>query len=438
MKTTLRVRLPRLLELQPSTEIEFALVDAARVLRQGRLPLQAVAAAVPSTEVVALLHPADVVLAEVAVPPLPSHQQRAAVLGAIEPMLLGDPDALAIAHGPRGATGRVDVAWTDRASLARAWNLLVEHGLPARHWVPAALALPRPEQGYVLASLDHHLLARHAQGQGHVLALDPLLDEREIDPVAAIWLEQLLHGVAEICWIQPTPPWLVHWQPPAGDPLAGQPECRRRDDLPAEMAWTGPLPAWSLALPELRPRQLQGSPWRKPLAWVGAAAAVWLLGLNLYAWQLAQEARDIEARMVAQVRATLPTVPVVLDPLRQATQQRDLLRQATGSSSPNDFLPLALVAAQLVPANARAIRAVTYQDGTLTLSFAEAASADRAALSAEVLARAQQLGLQVDDVDGRWEVRLRDAAMPIGGPGVAITPSAQTTRALNRPTGAPR
>lgn len=444
MKTTLRLMLPRLAELQPETEADFALLEGQRVVRQGRLALAAIAAAVPASDIMAILHPADAVLAEVALPPLPSHQLDAAVANAIEPLVLGDVDTLAVACGPRAADGRAVVAWADRAWLSRGWNLLAEVGLPARHLVPAALSLPRPERGIVLAWRDHYLLARDAMGRGAVLALDPLADDTVADPAAAIWLESLTATTDGYALLPPVPTWLARWRPTTPDHASSASAPERTPDLDPSSRWLGQLPAWSLAVPALRPRRLQASPWRRPLAWLGGAAAIWLLGLNVYAWQLQDEAQAIERRMAAQVRDVFPQLPVILDPLRQAIQQRDTLRAAGGQTDPQDFLPLALATAQLLPPGAQAIQAIEYQDGALQLRFAATAdSVNRNALSPDVMSRAQQLGLQVDEVDGAWEIRPRDptGALTAGGRdggGLSITPGAQTTRDLNRISGASR
>lgn len=434
MKNTLRLILPRLAELHAGSELDFVLVDQARVLRQGRLPLAQIASATAAADYAAVLHPSDVVLADLPIPPVAGHHMRAAVLGAVEPLLLGESEELAIAHSARSAQGRVQLAWTERTLLARAWQLLAEHGLLVRQLVPAPLALPIPEQGILLACRDHTLMARHANGLAWTLALDPEADDNETDPVALVWLESLLDADSSPSLLEPTPPWLRLWRRQL---LANDPSLPSPKDLPPEAGLSAPLPAWSLALTELRPRQLQKSPWRKPLLWVGAAAAVWLLGLNLYAWQLEREAEQLKARMISQVRTTFPQLPVVLDPLRQATQQRDSLQLASGNTANEDFLPLALSTTQLFEGPGTGIADIAYADGILTLSFTESGGAQRAALSADVLAKAQQLGLQVDEEAGRWQVQLRDSSQPRED-GVAISPSARTTQQFERTLGAPR
>ncbi|MBO1113436.1 GspL/Epsl periplasmic domain-containing protein [Bordetella petrii] len=189
--------------------------------------------------------------------------------------------------------------------------------------------------------------------------------------------------------------------------------------------WQAPGPGWSLALPQLAPRQ--PSRWRGAWAWLAAAAAVWILGLNLYAVQLGDEAGRLRQRMEQDVRDAFPDIPVVLDPLRQAQQARDALRAGQGKAAGNDFLSLARVAAQVLPFAADAVDRLAYRDEVLTLrlhdghadaapgsapaagaatpSAAAGAAADRLADTAAILQRAAALGARVErDDSGAWRI----------------------------------
>src|SRR5690606_17310206 len=66
--------------------------------------------------------------------------------------------------------------------------------------------------------------------------------------------------------------------------------------LPAGPRWFAPLPAWSLALDDLRPTKGLGR-WRRPLAWAAGAALIWILGLNGYAAQLDGRVQALQASM---------------------------------------------------------------------------------------------------------------------------------------------
>jgi len=420
--------------LHASSRVAFALLDRQHaVQRTGELPLAELAAAVPPSRVEAILHPADSVLTTVTVPPLPTHRLQAAVAGAVEPMLLGDIESLAVAHGARTGDGAVAVAWTARDPLARALRLLADNGLPADVLMPAPLALPLTETGWTVLVRDDHVVVRTGLQTGQAWAIDPFATTDADPAVAALLpaLEQDTPGV--VGWIDP---------PPAGWPELSDTE---RRPLPATARWQGATPGWSLALADLQPHRTGRSPWRQPALWAAAAAAVWLLGLNVHAWQLGREEAGLRQRMTAQVKAAFPDIPVVLDPLRQAEQRRDSLRAAGGEFGSSDFLPLALATTQLLPAATNNVVALRYTQGELKLELvddgigmvakagaaptpapqqqathglrrfvprreqaatpAPAPAASRMEIDPAILQRAESLGLQVAHDDGVWTIR---------------------------------
>ncbi|VCU68675.1 GspL periplasmic domain protein [Pigmentiphaga humi] len=360
MKTTLRLELPALPTLHAGSRVAFAVLDRQQaVQRAGELPLSELASAVPAGRIEAILHPADSVVAAVTLPPLPGHRLAAAVEGAVEPLLLGEIDALAVAHGARAADGSVPVAWAAREALARALRLLAECGLPADAVLPAPLALPVASDGWTVLVRADHVVVRTGPQSGEVWAIDPLATTGD-DPALAALQPALEQGSpARLDWIDP---------PPAGRPELAGTALRA---LPAEARWQGPAPGWSLALPALQPHRRGRSPWRGPIAWAAGAAAVWLLGLNVHAWQLGREETALRQRMTAQVKAAFPDLPVVLDPVRQAEQRRDALRAAGGEFGTTDFLPLALAAAQLLPEASNNLKELRYATGELRLRLAD-------------------------------------------------------------------
>ena len=85
--------------------------------------------------------------------------QAAARLMALE-NALGDPDALHVATGRRDDDGALDVAVVANADMV-AWLTWAEaHGLDAGPVVPAALLLPRPEEGFVRGRIGTEAIAR--------------------------------------------------------------------------------------------------------------------------------------------------------------------------------------------------------------------------------------------------------------------------------------
>lgn len=427
MKSVLRLQLPRLEALAAHTPLPFALLDGGKLVRSGELPLAGLAATLPVMPVVAILHPADATLAQAALPPLPAHRMQAALAGAVEPLVLGDVDELVLAHGPRGSDGASPVAWAQRGGIAQAWSLLADAGLPVDALVPAPLALPLPADGSITLMLhDGFLLCRTGRDTGQALALDPLGAQDATDPSVQAFLRVMWmrHPEAQATWVDAVPTgWNAIFESRDLPPTTVLPDAAR---------WSAPVPTWSLAVPALRPARLQRSPWRRPLAWVAAAVAVWTVGLNVHALRLEQEASALRQRMASEVRAAFPALPVVLDPLRQATQQRDALLAGTGSVTDTDFLPLALAASQLLPMSANNVASLAYADDTLSLRLIDNAAAGGGALDPAIATRARGLGLQVDQRDGAWILRRQDdGSTSADAGGVRVQPSAATAQRLS-------
>ena len=344
MRSLLRLALPPLRELGPQSVLPFVLLDRQRqVARSGALALGELAAAMPGARVEAILDAADSVQGTVTVPPLRGPRLDAAVRGAVEPMVLGDPDALAIGHGPRAEDGSVTVAWTDRAQLVRAWQLLADARLDVVAWIPLAC-----------------LATDASAGNG-----------------------------------------LVH----------GHPDTAALRD-PADPRWRAVSPGWSLAEAALRPRGGGHAPWRRAMLWGGAAAAVWLIGLNLHAAQRSGEADRLRADMRRQLATAFPDIPVIVDPVRQATQRRDALRAAQGALVETDFLPLSLAATQAFDFAADQVLRLRYTAGELRITPAPGVSVPPPARLAR---QAAAFGLLAAAADDGWVVRRGVAGAEQGG-----------------------
>ncbi|WP_088140032.1 type II secretion system protein GspL [Achromobacter xylosoxidans] len=132
MKNILRIALPPLDEFGAGSLLPYAWFDRrGRCARQGELTLEAMGHAFPHAACEAVLHPADVIAANVQIPAVARARFAAAVHSALEPLVLSDLDALAIGHGPRSADGTVPLAWAAREPVRRAWGLLNAQGLRA-------------------------------------------------------------------------------------------------------------------------------------------------------------------------------------------------------------------------------------------------------------------------------------------------------------------
>lgn len=137
--------------------------------------------------------------------------------------------------------------------------------------------------------------------------------------------------------------------------------------LLTEACWQADWPSWSLTDGLARPGG--GQRWRRPLAWTLLALAVWVLGLNAYAHQQQNHLDHLRQTMRQTVEQAFPQIPVVIDPLRQAGQQRDALRLAGGDAAAMDFLPLAMAAASILDFAATQVHGMQYRDGVLTLTL---------------------------------------------------------------------
>jgi len=197
---------------------------------------------------------------------------------------------------------------------------------------------------------------------------------------------------------------------PAGDPGTDQALA-----LPVDARWRAALPRWSLARPEWRPVSSTHR-WRGAARWAGAAALLWLLGLNIYAAQLRGEVRDVQASTERAVRAAFPSIGIVIDPVRQAQSARDRLRLANGTARADDFMPLVLGAAQVLDFAAGHVAALRYEKEVLTLVLAPGYEPPANEAALHQAAAARSLALQKDDDAAHtWHVRRAGSREPARG-----------------------
>lgn len=178
--------------------------------------------------------------------------------------------------------------------------------------------------------------------------------------------------------------------------------------LPADERWQGPSSRWSLARREWQPASTTRR-WRSPLRWTAAAALLWLGGLQLYAGQLRDEVRSVELAMETAVRAGLPDIDVILDPLRQARSHVDRLRLAQGRSGPDDFMPLLQATARVLGFAAGHVAALHYDTGRLTLTLTEGYTPPSDETALQRNAAAERLLVQKDGAKPHvWHISRAD------------------------------
>ncbi|MGJ7610283.1 MULTISPECIES: type II secretion system protein GspL [unclassified Variovorax] len=333
-------------------------------------------------------HPSDVSMTQIELPPLPARRQRIAVLGAVELLALTPPNNLAVGFGPRSDKGTVPVAWMSAGVLLSCVKTLREHGLPAHAVFPLPAFLPSPDD------------ASWPRGEAAAVRFDDWLVLRTGAQEGA------MHPVPAGCTDQPT------------QAEGGQ----------APVPWTGT--GWNWTLP--MNKAMEGAAdrrWLGPaIGWAAAAAAVWLLGLNLHASQVAGQGQALARQMRAQVKAAYPEVSVVLNPLQQARQLRDARRAGVGSVASADFAVLVRASAALLPQAEGQVQALDFDDGQLQIRWREGATPGPQELKS-LQVQAQEHGLAVQLEGGVLHVRV---AVAKKGDDVAPTPAVASAPAASK------
>ncbi|WP_246288288.1 type II secretion system protein GspL [Achromobacter pestifer] len=347
-------------------------------------------------------HPGDMSMTEIDLPPLPAKRQRVAVLGAVELLALAPPKSLAVGFGVRNAAGSVPVAWMSASVLATSLRDLQQHGLPVHAVYPPPAFLPNPEEaswpertaGAIL--IDDWAVVRTKVDGGF---LQPVpAGHTELAQVNAR-LQPLLPDSSQLHWLD------------VGGPVDA-------DSGQAPTPWTGG--GWNWTIPTgITSTHGAEHRWLGPaLGWAATAAAVWLVGLNLYASQVAAQGQALTRQMSTQVKAAFPEVSVVLNPLQQARQLRDARRAGAVSVDAADFGALTRAAAALLTQAEGQVQRLDFRDGQLTVRWREGAAPNAEELKS-IEGRAHERGLAVHAEDGG--LRLNVAAEQEGD---ASTPSA--------------
>lgn len=139
---------------------------------------------------------------------------------------------------------------------------------------------------------------------------------------------------------------------------------------PVDSLWLSRLPDLSFDSDELRPGSQLGR-WLPSLYWAIAAALLWLLGLQIYAIQMRNEAQFLQRSIERSVQEHFPQIPVVIAPVKQARDALEDMRLAQGMAKGNDFITLALDSAASLDFLVGNVKELHYENGILTLKFLE-------------------------------------------------------------------
>ncbi len=351
---TLRVRLCPLAELGAEAALEYEILDAERRVRERGTAVPAALPRLARTEL-AIAAP-DVLLLDVALPRLSGARLRAALPALAEPSLLGDIEQAFVAAGGADAAGRATLAVLERGLLRRALDLFARLGI-----VPASAT---PEQLELAAGPGRWRLKRAAaygslrMGQRLGIACSPG-DGAEPPVELRLALEQAGGARPEAIEVEGECD-AAAWSASLGVPVVA---------AAADRARAAPPPVLELLQYEFAPRIVDWRAWRVPAALAAALALLWIVGLNVDAWRMLREGRQLRAQMNATFREAFPRVPVVLDPLAQMRRGLADMRSGAGTGDAEDFLPLAASFARAAQADSDAVRQIEYRDRALQVRF---------------------------------------------------------------------
>ncbi|WP_337057716.1 type II secretion system protein GspL [Pseudomonas sp. USHLN015] len=374
MNASLRIALPPLAGLGPDSQVEHAWLDRqGHLASEGRASLAELGRQARGKAVELTLHPDDSLLASLELPPLPAARLGDAVRCAADGLVLGGCDALHLVHGPRQADGRVQLAWLERERLQRLLQCLRQCALEPRGLYGAPFFLG-VDAGAACAQLrDGQLLVRES--------------------VQGAWVHPLPEDCAPRLLESGEAP---HWPGDVPEGLPGE-------AVGASRRWTGPLPACNLlqglAGPVRGPRR-----WGRALACCALAVGVWTLGLNLHATQMAHQGQALKQQMAQRVKQVFPQLPVVLNPLQQARQQRDARLAGGSQDGPGRFAAMVQQAVVAMPFALGTLESLDYDGETLRL--------------------VPRAGARKPPVDPAWQASLAQAGLQaaIGADGWSLKP----------------
>jgi general secretion pathway protein L len=380
------------LQLGAQTALPFVALGAGR-REQGSAP----AALLPKAARTELyFDPTDVLLTTAEAPKLTEGKLRLALPNLLEERLLGTASDAHFAF-IRGADGKLAVAVIERALLARALQVLQEVRISPRRAASALYLLPPPAPGQMrLMVEDGRGHARWGRHDGLTFDFDDTLVP------AALLLALRQSGVKEVQASGAQAAALAALLAPLGvnAPIERGMAAPAAADDAIDLLQGGFAPSgWLARVAGGRSAMLSG---RALAGWAVAAAAAFIIGLNVYWLKLEGEARALREQSVAAFRGAFPGFTSVPDDvgllMRHTGRELDTLRARAGQSAPTDFSVLNSQAAQLLAAAPiGAVAGLEYRDGALRVKFKPGQPPD-AALQDRLRAAAVQQRLTL-----RWE-----------------------------------
>jgi general secretion pathway protein L len=385
-------------------EIDFALANDRRGLREAGRAAPALVPGRSATEIVAVLPDQAVSWHRITVPKAPAGRLRGALVGVMEEALLDEPDQVHFALEPGAEAGQEAwVAATDKAWLAGQLAALEGAGLMIDKVVPLSwpgahmlVHLETAEESADIGPADGdagaQLIWAHQDGvmkmpvteDGQAaLTIDQLPEDTRVHatPAAAVLAERWARRPVTI--VRAAERWL--WS------ARGPWNLRQFDLAPSRRGLAQLRSAWSA---------VRSPAWR-PVRWgLVGLLLVQLIGLNVAAWRQRSELAQVRADMTQILRSTHPQVSAILDAPLQMQRETDTLRAQAGQPGEGDLEPLLASIASAWPGG-QPVQGLRFEPGQVTVSTnglppVELERVEQALRSA---------GLQIELIDGRLSVR---------------------------------
>jgi general secretion pathway protein L len=375
--------------------LALALAIRGRPLRTATASLSELAPQVTQvSQVVLLLAASDVTLLRIAVPPLSATRLRAALPSLIEEFVIGDTAECAIAAGAE-ADGQRLIAVCDRDWLKNWIDALRQSGARRIHVLPISLCLPSPNSHLSAALFQYahryELALRLSDHEGIGLAVD--VDDEIQLPNAVARLIVTLAGNHPVSLSVPAAQVALFEKWIDEEQLS--------QITLTEQQWSDWIAASAKVSVDLisafEGNQRAAFPWREwrwPIALAAAASLVNIAAINADWWRLRSEGQQLRDEITDIYRRSFPNETVVLDPLAQIKQKIAASRQASGQLNTSDFVVLAAALGEVwreAGNDLRAIDALDYRDGTLTIKLKKTAQVSLAAMRSLLATRELQL-----------------------------------------------
>ena len=333
---------------------------------------QAAAALLPTrSEVIAVVHEADVSWHRIMLPKAPASRLRMALVGVLEEALLDDAEAVHLAVEPLATSGQtawiaaIDKGWLQQelAALQKA-GVFVDRVVPmvwpddppTAHFHAREAGSAGSPRGVVLtwASADGVATVRLDGGLARALVPSPppVATRWSAAPMAAVAAEQWLGAPVNVMTVEQR---LLQ----AGRSLWNL----RQFDLARRNKGTRAMRDWL--------RQAMSPAWRPVRIGIAMFLVGQIAGLNLWAWH---EKSEIEARrgaIQALVKKTFPRVSetdVQRDAAAVMQRETQALRTLAGKAGDGDLEPMLQAAAAAWPGGRPPVENLRFELGKLTLA----------------------------------------------------------------------